>query len=153
MRRNRIERLRNYLGKEELDAFLLNDRKSLFYFLGFTGSSGLGLITGKAVFFVTDFRYKEQAFSEVSADEIIIAQQPLIDSALSLPEFIDYKRVGIEGGRISYDDFQKIDRMASGNIVTLNDTVNYLTAVKDNDEIEMDLDAGIVKIISSNNKS
>ncbi|MFH1014656.1 MAG: aminopeptidase P family N-terminal domain-containing protein, partial [Nitrospirota bacterium] len=58
-----------------IDGFLVTDINNVRYFTGFRGSSGFLLITKAANFFVTDFRYKEQAGCEVKGWDIVIEKE------------------------------------------------------------------------------
>jgi len=70
----RLERLRELLAAERLDALLLDTAVELRYATGYTGSNGLALVPadralrGGRAQFLTDFRYVAQAAEEVAAD-------------------------------------------------------------------------------------
>jgi Xaa-Pro aminopeptidase len=74
--RVRLERLRDRLRAEKLDAFLLfnvegSDRPNLYYMTGFWGSYGLLIITQEHQLFATDSRYMERAKSDVEDYKVI----------------------------------------------------------------------------------
>ena len=69
-----------------IDGLLVTDINNVRYFTGFRGSSGFLLITKTANFFVTDFRYKEQAGCEVKGWDIVIEKEKEPRPSLRLPK-------------------------------------------------------------------
>ncbi|HDY75878.1 MAG TPA: aminopeptidase P family protein, partial [Candidatus Marinimicrobia bacterium] len=53
---NRQDRLKQQLGKLELDGILLTNLTSIRYICGFTGSTASCLITNEGSFFISDGR-------------------------------------------------------------------------------------------------
>ncbi len=60
----RLATLRQVMAEREADAFLVSNAYNRRYFSGFTGSSGVLLVTPDEAYIVTDFRYYEQAQQE-----------------------------------------------------------------------------------------
>src|SRR5579862_9907114 len=73
--RGRQLRLRISLSSHRLDALLVTHPPNLLYLCGFTGSSGVLLLTATKSVFITDGRYNEQARAEVQSSQIVIARQ------------------------------------------------------------------------------
>ena len=138
MHERRIQQLCDYLSKQQLDAFLVSKPVNLQYLLGFTGSNGLSLISDKTVFFLTDFRYKEQASIEVTADEIVPVNGPLIDSLDKLPGFDSIKRLGFESDYITYNTYQKLQDIAGhASLIPCSEVVDSIAAKKSPEEIAL----------------
>ncbi len=135
MLRTRIEKLRTYLNENSLDSFVLSSTSSLRYFFGFTGSSGLGLITDKTVFFMTDFRYKKKSAEEVETDELIISDAQLLDSLKNIPEIKSCARTGFESEYMSYSDYIKLKSSLSHTIIPCEDVTAVLSSEKSDPEI------------------
>lgn len=53
----RLERLRHFMHKENIDALLVSDAVNRRYVTGFTGTSGFALVTRDRALLITDFRY------------------------------------------------------------------------------------------------
>ncbi|MFW5986076.1 MAG: aminopeptidase P family N-terminal domain-containing protein, partial [Halanaerobiales bacterium] len=64
--KKRIEKVRQLMEKEDLDALLIDSNVNRFYLTGFTGTSGRVLFTPYENYFITDFRYREQAEAETN---------------------------------------------------------------------------------------
>jgi Xaa-Pro aminopeptidase len=92
----RIESLKIEIKKRRIGAFLITNLKNVRYLSGFSGSSGLLLITAKETFFVTDFRYKEQSQREIKGCQIIITRQSPFRTIKKILKKNHIKRVGFE---------------------------------------------------------
>ena len=69
----RLASLRLAMGATQLDALLITSRANIRYLTGFSGSSGLLVVTMAEQVLLTDFRYQSQAVTEVGdAAEIVI---------------------------------------------------------------------------------
>ena len=64
---NRLILLQKFLSKNNLDAVIVKKLENVYYFSGFTGTTGMLLITKKGEYLLTDFRYIEQANGEADA--------------------------------------------------------------------------------------
>src|SRR3954467_14493313 len=89
----RAERVADRLAERELDALLVTNMINVRYLTGFTGTNGLALISGDERLFVTDFRYVEQAASQVQDFERVRGKLDLLEDA-----------VGRMSGRVGFDD-------------------------------------------------
>jgi len=136
MQNNRINQLRSYLKNNNLDFFLLHHPSSLRYFFGFTGSNGLGFLTDKSIFFLTDFRYAEKASTEVYTDEVICADSPLIDSIVEMPVFRENSHIGFESEFLSYRDYSILKKNASHKLVPCEEVTGTISSVKSAEEIQ-----------------
>ena len=82
----RIEKLRALMKKEIIDAYLVTSPANLRYLTNFTVTAGLALITLEKAFFITDFRYTEQASEQVQGMTIIQQQGNIVDEIIKLME-------------------------------------------------------------------
>lgn len=113
----RIEKLRKVMKEEELDAFIVNSESNRFYLSGFSGSTGTILILKDKAYFVTDFRYLEQASKECPNYEVI----DVAKYSKTYGNFYSYamkenglKTIGFEGNYTFFTDYSNL-------IVTLKD--------------------------------
>lgn len=70
-----VERIQNYLDEQNADAILIESATNRYYLSGFTGTSGAVLITRKQAYFITDFRYIEQAQEQVVQNGFLVVNQ------------------------------------------------------------------------------
>jgi len=115
-----------------IDGFLTTDIDNIRYLTGFRGSSGFLLITKTANFFVTDFRYKEQAESDVKGWDIVIEKEKRAIAVSALAKKLGINRLGFESS-VSYGFF---DALSKKGIVLkpFKDFIERLRAVKNKRE-------------------
>ncbi len=138
---HRLERLRQRLEEEGLDAILISQEENCRYFSGFTGSAGFLLISEKSAILATDFRYIEQAKSQSPGFEIFrIAGEP----PKWFPELVsslDIKRIGFEANDLSVATYRKLVATAGEagdkELVPTEEIVESLRAVKDDEELKL----------------
>ena len=115
-----------------IDGLLVTDINNVRYFTGFRGSSGFLLITKTANFFVTDFRYKEQAGCEVKGWDIVIEKEKRAKTVSALAKKLGINRLGFESS-VSYGFF---DALSKKGIVLkpFKDFIERLRSVKEDRE-------------------
>lgn len=67
----RLEGIRNQFTVEKIDALIVESDANRRYLSGFTGSAGVILITSDQAYFITDFRYVEQAKNQCEGYTIV----------------------------------------------------------------------------------
>ncbi len=136
MSASRLERLRELLVVEGLDALIVDGAANLRYITGYTGSSGLALVgaAGEARF-LTDFRYESQAAAEVD---------PAFQREIVTGEMLEALADGLDAARVGFDESQTsmrrhrilAEHAPDGvELVATSGLVERLRAVKDEQEI------------------
>ena len=105
---DRLTLLRQAILELKLTAFLISSTSNLRYLFGFTGSNGIGLITHEQVFFVTDWRYREQAKQEVHNAEILITFRDLIGELKERGAMQAVGRLGFESHHLNFRMFSHL---------------------------------------------
>ena len=77
----RLQIVQRALRSHKLDGLLISHPPNLRYLCGFTGSTGVLLVSPEGSVFFTDGRYGEQARSEVRGAKIGIGQKPPLTAA------------------------------------------------------------------------
>src|SRR5690606_32163864 len=67
----RIDRLRERMKKESVDALFLDSPENRRYLTGFTGSAGIVVVGHDAVYLIADFRYFDQVKAEAPRVELV----------------------------------------------------------------------------------
>jgi Xaa-Pro aminopeptidase len=132
----RLEKLREALATEGLDAILITQPENRRYLSGFTGSAGVLLISQEQAILATDFRYYEQV--EKQAPDFRLAK--ITDKFETLlPELVHQvgvKRVGFESAHLTVDQHQQWQKVAEGfELVATKELVENIRAVKDENEL------------------
>jgi Xaa-Pro aminopeptidase len=134
--KKRIRSLRTVLEKKQCDAFITSFMPHLRYLTGFSGSNGLCIITHAKVFFLTDFRYKEQIRSEVVCSRSFITSGELIEKAAEEKLLSGCKRVGVEKDYLSLAQYSHLRKhFRSVRFVPTSELIEQLTSRKTEDEI------------------
>jgi Xaa-Pro aminopeptidase len=130
---SRADRLAEAL---EVDAFLVTDLTNVRYLTGFTGSNGMAVVGRDLRRFITDFRYTEQAGSEVEGFEV--EQAPAeFNAALADGWPQGPLRLGFEDDRVSVRRHARLREVLPERVelVAAGGAVEALRAVKDAGEI------------------
>lgn len=133
---SRIEKIHHFMEEHELDGLMIDSRENRFYLSGFTGTAGRILFTLEKDYFVTDFRYNEQAGEQTEGYEIIEVNQKQEEKLAELVKSSGVKLLGFEAKEVSYKQFKKYSSAFDGvDLIPVGDELNSLRMVKDSIEI------------------
>ncbi len=121
-----------------LDGILFTNLENIRYFCGFTGSDGTLLVAREEACFLTDSRYWTQAEEEVKQSRIVHYKKKL-DGIVSLLSELKLKKVGVEGPSFTLSSYQCLMKTlgAGVQIISLEDEIKNLRAVKDSQELSL----------------
>ncbi|MBM3313528.1 hypothetical protein FJY70_02915, partial [candidate division WOR-3 bacterium] len=132
----RVKRLRDLLRREKLDGFLVVNLPNVRYLCGYTGSNGFMLITHRAAWFYTDFRYQEQIRTEVKGcRKRVLARDPLTPPG---PEWnARFRGLGIEESHVTLARYKQLrKRLPRARLVKSRDLVLELRRHKAPGEVK-----------------
>ncbi len=134
---SRADRVADVLAERELDLLLVTDLVNLRYLTGFTGSNGMAVVGRDVRRFITDFRYVEQAASQVPDFDREQGPQDFI-AALGEGWPEGDLRVGFEDQHVSVRTHRRLRELVPGRIelVAAGGVVEGLRSIKEPDEIE-----------------
>jgi Xaa-Pro aminopeptidase len=103
-----LDRLRSLLP-EGVDGVLVASAVNVGWLTGFTGSSGVVIVTAKEAVFVTDSRYTLQAAEEVSnmSTESFASPVELADYLAGVLERLSVKRLGFDASSTTHAQWEK----------------------------------------------
>jgi len=130
---SRTDRLVELLEARELDCLLVTDLLNVRYLTGFTGSNGACVVTRDERVFFTDFRYVEQARTEVPEYERVEAGRDMLGDLSGRLR----GRAGFDDDNLSVAAHAKLaEKVGSGvELVPAAGLVEQLRALKDPDEV------------------
>ena len=134
--KQRIKKLREELEKEEIDALLINNPKNRQYLTGFTGTSGLVLISRDSAKLITDFRYTEQAAEQAESYEIIEQGTSKLATLNQVLTSVGIDKLGFEAQAISYQQYLKYQEKLEVELKATTNVVAGLRQIKDKQEID-----------------
>lgn len=135
----RLNRLRERLGVNEIDALLVSQRENRQYLSGFTGSSGWLLISEEQALIAGDFRYYEQIEQECSHFRLCRVTGRFAETLQEMFKTTGAKRVGFEATTVPVADWQRWQKATGDEVqwVATYELVENLRAQKDNEELEL----------------
>ena len=139
---NRLQKLRQKLAEIEIDAILISQPENRYYLSGFAGSSGFLLITPQKAILATDFRYIEQAKTEVPDYEIFQITGDMISWFPELVADLGLRKTGFEAGHITFTTYRQLSDMLKEQqpqikLTPLDGLVESLRVLKEPEEIEL----------------
>lgn len=135
--KQRTDRLIERLPDLGIDAILVTNLPNVRYLTGYTGSNGLALIGPEMRDFITDFRYVEQAASQV--DPAFGRHRAQLDLLDSLPALLPAGlKLGFEAAYVTVLEHRRLAKLLSDSVelVGVQGAVEGLRAVKDADEVQ-----------------
>ena len=103
----RLERLRQLLDREKIEALVVCLPENRRYLSGFTGSAGVLVVGAQRALLATDFRYYEQARRQAPDFELVELAQSMAKGLASLIGERGFKRLGFESHVLTVEEFGK----------------------------------------------
>ena len=133
---SRLQQLRKQFASLNIDAFLVTFQPHLRYMSGFSGSSGIGLITSDRAALITDGRYASQVYDEVKAWKIFITQGSLFEELGKRKLVSNGMRIGFDGNTLIYTQFQQLKKYyPKVKFLPKAETIEKNSVIKDESEI------------------
>lgn len=131
----RVEKLRKKMQEENLDSFLITSPYNLRYLTNFTGTTGLAVITLEKAFFITDFRYTEQAAAQAQGFEIIKNVGPIFEEVADLVQKEGLRELGFEETTVSFLEYSVLEEIIDVQLIPISGMIEELREIKDEEEI------------------
>lgn len=129
------QKVRQAMKDASLSALLVTNPYSRRYLTDFTGTSGVALITEDKAYFITDFRYTEQATSQIKGYEIVEQKTTLIDAVAELVQQHNLSKVGFEQESMTYAEFDRYQKALSTELVPTTGIIEKIRLIKSEDEL------------------
>jgi len=133
----RVENVQEQLAEHGLDALLVTNMYNVRYLANFTGTTGLVVITKDNAYFVTDFRYTEQAADQAKGFDIVKNEGPIYDEVATIVENNGIKKLGFEEEDITFATYETINDLINADLKPVSDMVETLREVKSDAEIDI----------------
>lgn len=132
-------KIREYLEKENLDAFFMAKRENIRFTSGWTGDDSYLLLTKDGQYFFTDPRYTEQAELEIPDYEIINWRFPgktVGDSVAKVVADHNIKSIAFEDDYLTYDMYADFKNKVHAELVQAGGIIDRMRVIKSPQEIE-----------------
>ena len=133
----RVKNVQDKLSKYNIDALLVTNMFNVRYLANFTGTTGLVVITKDEAYFVTDFRYTEQAAEEAKGFTIVKNEGPIFEEVAKIVQEDKIENLGFEQENITYAVYNQINDIITCELVPVTGLVEKLREVKTEDEINI----------------
>ena len=132
----RLVALRQKLVEQDLDAILITQPENRRYLSGFTGSTGVLLISQEQAVLAADFRYYEQVEKQSPGFELAKVAGRFETILPELVRHVAARRVGFESAHLTVEQHQQWQEVAEGfELAPTKELAQKIRAVKDEDEL------------------
>jgi Xaa-Pro aminopeptidase len=134
----RLDKLRQTLTENDLDAIVISQPENRRYLSGFTGSKGALFISPERAVLATTFVYLEQARKQAPAFELVRFQREFAEVWPDLVAEISARRVAFESAHLTVAEQGKLTAGAEdAELVPTEGIVEGFRAIKDGDELDI----------------
>ncbi|XMB66209.1 aminopeptidase P family protein [Mycoplasmatota bacterium zrk1] len=137
-----VKRIKEIIKNENYQAIFLagNENeavlKNIRYVSGFTGTSGYVFIGADFGYFISDFRYRDQAKNQVTDLEFIEIDTTIFDVINDLIKKHNVKLTAFDK-KLFYSEYEKFDEELDTKLVPLDNVIEKLRISKNEDEIKL----------------
>ncbi|MBO1308291.1 aminopeptidase P family protein [Enterococcus sp. 669A] len=131
----RINRLRDLMKEEILDGYLVTSPANLRYLTNFTGTAGIAVVTLENAYFITDFRYVEQAAEQVHGMTILQHQGIIGEVVADLVEKDQISSLGFEDSFITFAEYSAYEEILEAEFAPASGLIEQLREQKDESEL------------------
>lgn len=133
---SRVKDIQQEMKKQEVEALLITSPYNLRYASNFTGSTGLSVITRDKAFFVTDFRYTEQAADQAVGFEIIKNTGPIYEEVKTIVENEQISSLGFEKDFVTFATYEQIKTQLTCELKPVSGLIESLREIKEQSEVD-----------------
>ena len=134
----RLTRLQVLLDAQGLDGLLISHQPNIFYLTGYASRESYLLVAPKKTFFITDFRYLEEAKSCLKNIQTAPTNGSLFRTLAGLCAEVKIRRLGFEAKNLNFAEYQKFKeelKKIRVNLAPTFDVIEDFRKVKDASEI------------------
>ncbi|MBO2535024.1 M24 family metallopeptidase [Rummeliibacillus suwonensis] len=133
----KLEKLREALQTQNLDALLITNGYNRRYMTGFTGTTGVAIVSQNDAVFITDFRYTEQAGQQVKDYRIVENKRTIMEEIANQVKWMGIKTLGFEKDTVSYSMFEIYSKLISAELVGVSGIIENIRLIKTPEEIKI----------------
>lgn len=132
----RIQKLRQQLAAERIEALLITDVTNRRYITGFTGSSGFALVTPDKAVLITDFRYVTQAAEQAPHFELIQHKESIWEAVADVCRDTGIRELAFDKGTLTFAEYEELQNRAENVVLKPTSAlVEQLRLIKDDSEL------------------
>ncbi len=132
----RLDKLRNAMTQKGYEAVLVTKPENIRYVSGFTGTSGVVIVTQNNAWFITDFRYKDQAAAQCAGFEILIHTPE--KTIFNVINQLNLSQLAFEDEHMTVRSFKNYEaELENIELVSIDQLIENLRIIKTDNEVEM----------------
>ena len=112
----KLTRLREAMGKVNVDGLLITSTYNRRYMTNFTGTAGVVLISLKEAKFITDFRYVEQASKQAEGYEIVQHKGTIIEEVGKQVKDMKIEKLGFEQEYLTFALYKQYESAVNAQL-------------------------------------
>jgi Xaa-Pro aminopeptidase len=129
-----LRKVQELLPRYDIEGLLVTNTYNRRYVTNFTGSAGAALILAEKAYFITDFRYTEQAKEQVKGYEIIQHNKSFVDEASRIVKVEKIGKLGFEQDHVTFSLWKKLEQSMEAELVPVSNIIEELRMVKTEEE-------------------
>ena len=133
----KLQKLRNEMEKQSIESLLVTSSYNLRYITDFTGTAGLALVTQEKAFFITDFRYTEQASEQVKEFEVIQAKTNLLEEAAEKVKELGIQALAFEQDYVNYSSYLQYQQKMAVELKPVSGLIEKIRMIKTPEEVSI----------------
>lgn len=133
----KLQKLRKEMEQQQIEAMLITSQYNLRYITDFTGTAGLALVTLHKAYFITDFRYTEQAGEQVKEFDVVQAKTNLLEEAAELAKNLAVKSLAFEKDYVTYAAFQDYQTKIDAELKPISGLIEKIRMIKTPEEVSI----------------
>ena len=133
----KLVKLRQALIDLQVDGLLITNEYNLRYMTGFTGTSGVAVVTKDDAVFITDFRYTEQAQAQVKDFRIVQHNGPIFAEVGTQVALMGAKTIGFEKNSLTYGLYELYKEAVKAEFVPVSGEIEKIRLIKTQEEINI----------------
>ncbi|WP_239254153.1 M24 family metallopeptidase [Listeria ilorinensis] len=132
----KLANIQKAISEKNLEAVLVTSEYNRRYVSGFTGTSGVALLTPEKAYFITDFRYTEQAAKQAIGYEIVQHTGPIFETVEELLKQNGVRQLAFEADYVTVSAFQGMESTFSASLEPLKGFFEGMRQIKSADEMK-----------------
>ncbi|EUJ24895.1 aminopeptidase YpdF [Listeria grandensis FSL F6-0971] len=131
----KLAKIQALLTDHKIEAILVTSDYNRRYVADFTGTTGMALITPKNAFFITDFRYTEQAAKQAIGYEIRQNKGPIFEAVEGIISELGIKVLSFEEAYVTVAEHKLMQSYFSAKLEPFSDLLEAMRKVKTASEL------------------
>ena len=133
----KLSKLRQALIENNVEAILITNEYNRRYMTGFTGTSGVAVVSQQDALFITDFRYTEQASEQVKEFRVVQHSGPIHEEVAKQVAAMGVKSLAFEKDAFAYGTYEVYNSAVNVDFVPVSGLIEKIRLIKTEEEINI----------------